>query len=393
MSNTPKRSPKHRRTDSTKSDDEASDQTQDLKNKNIADLVKGPWKKAEDELLVQLVDEHGAKDWSKIANQMANSGHVRMGKQCRERWFNHLSPEVRKEAWTPEEDKIIIEAHRQLGNKWTAISRLLQGRPANAIKNHWNSTLKRQVGDDGSSPSPTRKRQRTGVRESSRKKRRLDIDDYFSSVDSTEEISSNEMDLEEEEFDEVERAPSPIRSPEDSKSSQEEEHSSFDGNENVNTNTETSIVNQTQSEQNSTEDDEDHSAIRTINSNNIHRNNVINSNNNINNNNNNSHNIFPLIEHFTDPLSLDNNVNLLNNSNWSFSHCYDLFDNTTYVNEIVLNKGNMYSYEIQAHNIHSIFQPDNEQFHVNKSHSAPHWDHHSVPEHCGYTSNIVSFSP
>jgi hypothetical protein len=165
-----------------------------------SELVKGPWKKQEDELLASLVEEHGPKDWSKIANKMAQTGHVRMGKQCLERWFNHLSPEVRKEAWTAEEDRVIIESHRQLGNKWTAISRLLNGRPANAIKNHWNSTLKRQVqfGSEIGSGSPRPgKRQRATVGHQSRKKRRLDVSSYESDedFDSTSEEMDEDSDL------------------------------------------------------------------------------------------------------------------------------------------------------------------------------------------------------
>jgi hypothetical protein len=50
---------------------------------------------------------------------------------------------LQKDAWTEEEDKILIEAHKTVGNKWTEISRRLPGRTENCIKNHWNATKRR----------------------------------------------------------------------------------------------------------------------------------------------------------------------------------------------------------------------------------------------------------
>ncbi|KAI8363443.1 Homeodomain-like protein [Mortierella sp. GBAus27b] len=102
--------------------------------------IKGPWTPEAYRQLRALVNELGAEKWVLIASRLGS----RTGKQCRERWHNHLDPTIDKSPFTPEENELILALHEKLGSKWAEMSKLMPGRPDNAIKNHFNTSMQRQ---------------------------------------------------------------------------------------------------------------------------------------------------------------------------------------------------------------------------------------------------------
>ncbi|CAH1436443.1 unnamed protein product [Lactuca virosa] len=71
-----------------------------------------------------------------------HSGLSRCGKSCRLKWANNLRPDLKKVAFTPEEERRIIELHAKMGNKWAHMAVELPGRTDNEIKNFWNTRTK-----------------------------------------------------------------------------------------------------------------------------------------------------------------------------------------------------------------------------------------------------------
>ncbi|XP_044480115.1 transcription factor MYB46-like [Mangifera indica] len=105
-------------------------------------LRKGLWSPEEDDKLMSYMLNNGQGCWSDVAR---NAGLQRCGKSCRLRWINYLRPDLKRGAFSPQEEELIIHLHSLLGNRWSQIAARLPGRTDNEIKNFWNSTIKKRL--------------------------------------------------------------------------------------------------------------------------------------------------------------------------------------------------------------------------------------------------------
>ena len=84
----------------------------------------------EDRVLKVLVEERGIKSWAEIAKLMASEFLIleRSGKQCRERYHNHLDTKIKHGPWSRQEEQLLVEMQNSFGNRWADISRGIAGR-------------------------------------------------------------------------------------------------------------------------------------------------------------------------------------------------------------------------------------------------------------------------
>ena len=123
-------------------------------------------------MLAQVVREldlgSEANNWAVVAKRVEG----RTAKQCRERWFNHLDPTIKRGAFTAHEDELLIFQQGKIGNRWSLISAMLPGRTEDAVKSRWKTLqrngVKLKASSQSSSPSGGRASSHTSRESSAR---------------------------------------------------------------------------------------------------------------------------------------------------------------------------------------------------------------------------------
>ena len=113
----------------------------------MTDTNRRNWSEAEDNAILNIVEQVGDKNWRLVAQEMEDQYKLkgRTGKQCRERWHNHLDPSINKGAWSKSEEELLFSLHQQHGNHWATIAEHIDGRSDNAVKNHFYSALRKRL--------------------------------------------------------------------------------------------------------------------------------------------------------------------------------------------------------------------------------------------------------
>ena len=107
------------------------------------------WQPADDTTLKKLVGNPTAEEaantrWSVIARTLSKGKGAaqRSGKQCRERWHNHLKPGLKFTPFDRHEDTAIVHAVAAHGSHWVKVATSVPGRSHNSVKNRWHTLSK-----------------------------------------------------------------------------------------------------------------------------------------------------------------------------------------------------------------------------------------------------------
>jgi hypothetical protein len=105
------------------------------------ELSKGRFTPEEDARIREHVALNGIDNWKPIMQILPH----RSSKQCKERWENHLNPNLNARPWTPEEDNFVYRQFKAVGPHWSMIARFLRGRTDVAVRNRFNSSIQKRI--------------------------------------------------------------------------------------------------------------------------------------------------------------------------------------------------------------------------------------------------------
>ena len=113
----------------------------------------GVWKNAEDEILKAAVMKYGLNQWSRISSLLVRKS----AKQCKERWYEWLDPNIKKTDWSKDEEEKLLLLSKMFPCQWKTIGPFV-GRTAYQCMEHYEKLLDRAQGRESDVNDPRKLR-------------------------------------------------------------------------------------------------------------------------------------------------------------------------------------------------------------------------------------------
>jgi len=106
--------------------------------------IRVRWTPEEDELLLELITQHGPRHWKQLARHFPS----REAPQLRSRWVHSLADTSSKRPFTEKEDEWILEGYARFGAKWKHIASFMEHRLPNDVHNRAKALLRKSKKQD-----------------------------------------------------------------------------------------------------------------------------------------------------------------------------------------------------------------------------------------------------